>query len=41
LAAQWPIEHKANRADRVIWTNGSLADTEREADRLASELLAL
>jgi dephospho-CoA kinase len=41
LAARWPIEHKANRADRVIWTNGSLADTEREADRLASELLAL
>jgi dephospho-CoA kinase len=41
LAAQWPIEHKANRADRVIWTNGSLADTEREADRLAAELLAL
>jgi dephospho-CoA kinase len=41
LAAQWPIEHKVDRADQVIWTNGSLADTEREADRLAAELLAL
>lgn len=39
LAAQWPIDTKVARADRVIWTTGPRADTERQIDRLARELL--
>lgn len=38
LASQWPIEEKAKRADFVIWNDGSLADLEREADRVWEEL---
>lgn len=38
LAAQWPIEDKARLADRVIVTSGSVADTVRQAEALASWL---
>ncbi|MGE0359787.1 MAG: dephospho-CoA kinase [Vicinamibacterales bacterium] len=39
LAAQWPIEDKARLADRVIRTDGALADTTRQAEALADWLL--
>ena len=28
LAAQWPIDEKVRRADHVIWTDGTLAETD-------------
>lgn len=34
LAAQWPIDHKRARADLVIDTSGSLAETMANADRV-------
>ncbi len=40
LAAQWPIGDKARLADRVIVTEGTLADTARQAVRLAEWLAA-
>jgi dephospho-CoA kinase len=40
LAAQWPIEDKARLADRVIVSDGSLAETARQAERLAGWLSA-
>ena len=40
LAAQWPIEDKARLADRVIISDGSLADTARQAERLAAWIAA-
>ena len=40
LAAQWPIEDKARLADRVIVSDGSLADTARQAERLAAWISA-
>jgi dephospho-CoA kinase len=39
LAAQWPIGDKVRLADRVIRTDGPLADTERQAAALADWLL--
>jgi dephospho-CoA kinase len=30
LAAQWPIEEKIKRADRVIWTDRGFAETDRQ-----------
>jgi dephospho-CoA kinase len=30
LAAQWPIEEKVKRADRVIWTDRGFAETDRQ-----------
>lgn len=30
LSAQWPIEEKVRRATRVIWTDGSFAETDRQ-----------
>jgi len=39
LAAQWPIEEKARRAGRVIRTDGTVAETEAQVDRIASELV--
>jgi dephospho-CoA kinase len=30
LAAQWPIEEKVTRADRVIWTDRGFAETDRQ-----------
>jgi dephospho-CoA kinase len=30
VAAQWPIEEKVKRADRVIWTDRGFAETDRQ-----------
>ena len=38
IAAQWPIEHKVAAAHHVIWTTGTLADTNRQVDALVAEL---
>jgi dephospho-CoA kinase len=38
LAAQWPIDRKVAAADHVIWTTGTLADTERQVDELLAAL---
>jgi dephospho-CoA kinase len=40
LAAQWPIEDKVARADDVIWTTGTHAETERQVDALLGRLTA-
>lgn len=40
LAAQWPIETKAARADRVIWTGTSTAETDRQVRELVRALRA-
>ncbi|MGH9373429.1 MAG: dephospho-CoA kinase [Vicinamibacterales bacterium] len=40
LAAQWPIEEKATRADHVIWTDGTYAETDAQV-RAVAEALAL
>jgi dephospho-CoA kinase len=34
IAAQLPIDDKLRRADHVIWTTGSLAETDRQVDLL-------
>ncbi|HEY1050369.1 MAG TPA: dephospho-CoA kinase [Prosthecobacter sp.] len=39
LDAQWPIEAKVERADSVIWNDGSLASLEAQVLTLASPLL--
>ena len=39
LAAQWPIDEKARRADYVIRTDGSFTDTDAEIDRVYGELV--
>ncbi len=38
LSAQWPIEEKVARADYVIRTDGSMADTERQVDLVFGKL---
>lgn len=38
LAAQMPIGDKIKRADYVIWTNGTLEDTDRQVDELSKTL---
>ena len=38
IAAQWPIARKVAAADHVIWTTGTLADTERQVDQLLTVL---
>ena len=38
LAAQWPIEEKVRRASYVIRTDGTHADTERQADEVLRRL---
>jgi dephospho-CoA kinase len=30
VGAQWPIEEKVKRADRVIWTDRGFAETDRQ-----------
>ena len=40
LAAQWPIDVKVARADEVIWTTGTHADTERQVEALLRRLKA-
>lgn len=39
LEAQWPIEAKVDRADAVIWNDGSLSSLEAQVLTLASPLL--
>jgi dephospho-CoA kinase len=39
LDAQWPVEAKVERADAVIWNDGSLASLEAQVLTLASPLL--
>jgi dephospho-CoA kinase len=38
VAAQWPIHQKVERADHVIWTTGTLQDTERQVDTVLDAL---
>ena len=38
LAAQWPIEEKAKRADHVIWTDRSFAETDAQIADVLSKL---
>ncbi|HXH06406.1 MAG TPA: dephospho-CoA kinase [Vicinamibacterales bacterium] len=40
LAAQWPIEEKMRRADFVIRTDGTFADTDRQVEAVARALEA-
>jgi len=41
LAAQWPIDLKVARADFVVWTDRSFADTDRQVDGVYRVLTAL
>ena len=34
IAAQWPIEEKVRRADAVVWTSGTRAETMEQVDAL-------
>ena len=38
VAAQWPTEEKASRADFVIWTAGTFDETERQVQRVFEDL---
>ena len=38
IAAQWPIGDKVRRANHVIWTNGTFAETDAQIDRLVRQL---
>ena len=38
LAAQWPIEEKARRADHVIWTDRTFADTDAQIAGVLAKL---
>jgi dephospho-CoA kinase len=40
LAAQWPIEEKVKRADRVIWTDRGFAETDAQIKLLHARLTA-
>lgn len=40
IAAQWPIDDKVARADYVISTDGTFADTDRQVDALIDRLRA-
>ena len=39
LAAQWPIDEKVKRADRVIWTDRGFAETDRQIAEVVEGLL--
>jgi dephospho-CoA kinase len=39
IAAQWPVEVKARRADFVITTDGSFADTDRQVEAIYERLV--
>jgi dephospho-CoA kinase len=41
LAAQWPIEEKARRADYVIRTDGSFAETDSQIRAVADALMSV
>lgn len=36
--AQWPIDEKVRKADYVVWTTGSVEDTDRQIDDLCRTL---
>jgi dephospho-CoA kinase len=38
IAAQWPTEEKARRATFVVKTDGAFEETERQVDRILSQL---
>jgi dephospho-CoA kinase len=38
IASQWPIEEKVRRADHVIRTDGSYAETDEQVDRFVKQL---
>jgi dephospho-CoA kinase len=38
LAAQWPIAEKVRRANHVVWTTGSVEETEAQIEKLVMEL---
>ena len=38
IAAQWPVEEKASRADFVIRTDGTFAETDRQVDQVLNAL---
>jgi dephospho-CoA kinase len=38
IAAQWPIDEKASRADFVIRTDGTFAETDRQVDQVLKAL---
>lgn len=38
LRAQWPVERKIARSDFVIWTEGALAVTREQVDRILRQL---
>lgn len=40
LAAQWPIDEKVKRADRVIWTDRGFAETNRQVADVYDRLLS-
>ncbi|MGI8999538.1 MAG: dephospho-CoA kinase [Candidatus Limnocylindria bacterium] len=40
LAAQWPIEEKVKRADRVIWTDRGFAETDRQVAEVHDSLVS-
>ena len=40
VAAQWPIDEKVTRADRVIWTDRGFAETDRQVAEAYDSLLA-
>ena len=39
IAAQLPIHEKVARADHVIWTDGSFAETDKQVSRVAQALI--
>jgi dephospho-CoA kinase len=38
LGAQWPIDEKVRRANHVIWTTGTLEETEKQVEKLLLRL---
>jgi len=41
IAAQWPLDRKIARADYVVRTDGTVDDTNRQVDAVASQLRSL
>jgi len=40
VAAQWPLAEKVRRADAVVWTDGTLAETDAQVEQLYATLRA-
>lgn len=38
IASQWQLDEKVRRADHVIWTTGSVEETERQIDSVLEEI---